>query len=133
MVKLKTEHKHRWGRTQVLPAVGEIDISKEGVIEVENEDQAQELHNMKVGFEIVNDNVTTTTTIEVTETTTVLEPLGEKADLVDDLGEVDLSEIKVALEAKTFAQLQDDAKDFPSSEWRSLKKAELVDYLISKL
>lgn len=54
MAKLQTTQGHRFGRNQCLPLIGEVSISKEGFIEVENLDLAKQLEAMNIGFNIVS-------------------------------------------------------------------------------
>ena len=98
---------------------------------------------------------TTTTTIEQTTTTTIQEEFGkeESQDLgkqeedqlgaqedQDDLQKSDTIETvldenvaKAALEAKNLNELKEMAKPFPSAEWRTLNKSELIDYILEKI
>lgn len=152
MVLLKTALQHKWSRNACLPIVGEVKISEDGTIEVESEEIAQQIENLEIGFSVVEAvETTTTTTVEETTTTTTTEPLKEKiegdelnSEKEDELHEeiqedADLisqheKEIFFAsLEEKTVAELKELAKDFPSAEWRTLIKADLIAYLKEKL
>ena len=53
MTILKTELKHAFGHKQNLPFVGKVDVSAEGMIEVEDDVKAQQLHDTGCGYSIV--------------------------------------------------------------------------------
>lgn len=60
---------------------------------------------------------------EATTTTTMVE-----AD-----GQIKIEAVKAELDKSTLAELKEMAKNFPSTEWRTLNKAELINYLASKI
>ncbi len=137
-VKLVTKQEWRFGQKNILPLVGEVQISSTGEIEVDG-DKADALVNMEVGFEYSKTQQTTTTTtalpeqtttttthLVVTETTTSsIEPQVVTNDIEKS------SEVK--LETLTVAKLQELAAPFPKEEWSTLNKKDLVSYLNSKL
>lgn len=147
MVQLKTEQQFKWGQKNIIPFVGEVSISSEGIIEVASQELAEQIVQSNVGFSIiekVGKTTTTTTQQSSTTTTTTSTPLNPKTE-EDDLGdkggnENDLGggndekdELLKSLEGKSLAELKELAKPFPSAEWRSLNKEKLTDYLKSKL
>lgn len=107
-VTLKTIHDFKYGQKNVLPIVGEVQISDGGTIEVTAE-EAEQIEAMEIGWYVekvdtsttttttkkpeqttttTTELVTTTTTVEETTTTTT-EQLQEKAQLNEPLeGEV---------------------------------------------
>lgn len=134
MVYLKTEQKFKWGQRNVIPVVGEVSISDEGLIEVESLEIAKEIEATNIGFVVL--------TKETGTTTQLLNPkvedndLGKKSDENDLDGEDqdnDRDELLKSLDNKTLAELKDLAKPFSASEWRALNKEKLTEYLKSKL
>ena len=114
---LVTEQKHRFGRTQVIPFAGEVKISEEGTIELEDT-IAQKVIDLEIGFtpfDSISKNVEVNDLAKQTEDS---QKLGGPA---------------VTLSSMTIAQLQVLAAPFPKEEWSSLKKAELIEYLNGKL
>lgn len=101
------------------------------------------------------EQTTTTTTAEETTTTTTeeIKPQVEQVEVTkveqDDLGgndggdslengatietTLDRETAKVALEEKNLQELKEMAKPFPSAEWRSKNKADLIEYLLDKI
>lgn len=69
--------------------------------------------------DLSNENATTTTTV-VEENTSIDTSF-------------DIEAAKKELDNNTLAELKDMAKDFPSAEWRTLNKAELIEYLVGKI
>lgn len=115
---LVTEQKHRFGRTQVIPFAGEVKISEEGTIELEDT-IAQRVIDLEIGFTPVGSiskNVEANDLAKQTDESQKLE--GTPA---------------VTLSSMTVAQLQALAAPFPKEEWSTLKKAELIEYLNGKL
>lgn len=160
MVLLKTALKHKWGRSAHLPEIGDVQISEEGTIEVESEEAAQRIHDLGIGFSIIEEvetttttteAITTTTTTEAVTTTTTTELIAEKAEgdklnpeegnelheeTQEDADPISQNEKEIffaSLEEKTVADLKELAKDFPGAEWRNLVKADLIVYLKEKL
>lgn len=170
MTNLVTAQTYKFGQKNIIPYAGEVQISDEGIIEVDDT-IAQDIVDSGIGFDFLEGDlpekilttttttetpITTTTTTVVEETTTTttsaelgqvptpgleggtiersLQGEGNNPDTLDK-GEVlpPVDELKAALSEKTLAELKELAKDFPSKEWRTLAKDNLVAYLISKL
>lgn len=146
MIQLKTNEKFKWGQENIIPIIGLVQISKEGIIEVESLETAQQIEDLQIGFTIVevNDETTTTTTQlqEANVTTTTTEMLQSKTE-EDELGnkeendslveENESNDLLKSLEFKTLAELKELAQPFPAIDWRSLNKAQLIEFLKSKL
>lgn len=141
MVQLKTELKHRWGRANVLPIVGEVEISEEGVIEVESQEVAEQIVNLGIGFTFIEEleeikPKTEESDLDPEEDEEEIKPKTEENEPLSEASEMSDAEVAQArnvLGDMTVAQLKEKVKDFPSAEWRSLNKAELIEYLIAKL
>ena len=163
MTTLVTEQEFRFGQENIIPFAGKVQISSEGLIEVEDS-VAQSIVDCNCGFAFTDLQATTTTTIAETTTTTTIErttttttqeefgkeesqdlgkqeedQLGAQEDQ-DDLQKSDTIETvldenvaKAALEAKNLNELKEMAKPFPSAEWRTLNKSELIDYILEKI
>lgn len=162
MTQLKTEQEYKFGQKNVLPIVGEIQISNEGIIEVETTEIAQQIEDLEIGFTIVGKKVESTTTTTLTESTTTttvkVEEIKPKVE-VDNLSGTDKKVDTIApqttestvldtttteqttqapsqdltLESLTVDKLRELAAPFPKEEWNALKKAELVTYLKTQL
>lgn len=156
MVQLKTELKHRWGRANVLPIVGEVEISEEGVIEVESQEVAEQVVSLGVGFDFIEElEEIKPKAEEIKPKTEEIKPKTEESDLNPEgeneeeikpkteeneplneapkMSDAEVAQVRNVLGGMTVAQLKEKVKDFPSAEWRSLNKAELIEYLITKL
>lgn len=141
MVQLKTELKHRWGRANVLPIVGEVEISEEGVIEVESQEVAEQVVNLGIGFNLVEEleeikPKTEESDLDLEEGEEEIKPNVEENEPLNEapkMSEAEVAQVRNVLGDMTVAQLKEKVKDFPSVEWRSLNKAELIEYLITKL
>lgn len=147
-VILVTDQSWRFGQKNVLPIVGEVQISEDGKIEVD-EDKAQQLIDLQVGFvkskEKIQETTTTTTTLQESHTTTTLEEIKkveedtlsseEKVDTIEPQvtsNEVEKAE-SISLENLTMDKLKELASPFPKEEWSKFtKKADLIAYLHSK-
>ena len=143
MQKLKTDEQYKWGQKNIIPVVGEVSISDEGIIEVESLEIAKEIEACDIGFHIVGkQSSTTTTSTTSTTSTTTIDPIKSKVDedKLNNKGEDSLegeedekNELLKSFDTKTYAELKELAKPFPGSEWRSLNKEGLIGYLKSKL
>lgn len=146
MVQLKTEQQFKWGQKNIIPIVGLVEISPEGIIEVETQEIADQIIAIGIGFEIHQSGSTTTlpqiTTQEQTTTTTTIQSLAPKTeqDELGDKGEQnslnkddEKDELFKSLETKTITELQELAKPFAVKDWTGLNKAKLIDYLKSKI
>ena len=127
-IKLITKHVHDHGHTRVLPEAGVKLISAEGHIEVDNEQVAEKLVGLDIGWDYVSQSeTTTTTTVEVTTTTTTdtvnttTVSSSEKEQLIKNLDTMKLNE------------LQEIASVYPKTEWQSLNKEPLKEYLKKKI
>lgn len=142
MVQLKTELKHRWGRANVLPIVGEVEISEEGVIEVESQEVAEQVVNLGIGFNLIEELEEIKPKTEESDLTPEeedeeeIKPKTEENEPLNKapkMSDAEVAQVRNVLGDMTVAQLKEKVKDFPSAEWRSLNKAELIEYLITKL
>lgn len=120
MAKLKTINEWKFGQTNLLPIVGEVTFSKEGIIEVDDS-IINQLIKLDIGLTIVEDSITTTTTSN------------EKEEVHETLPIVLKEEELVELQTMTVVELQKQASVFPKPEWKDLKKEELINYLRDKL
>lgn len=142
MVIVKTNTEHRFGVKVSLPAVGTVTPNEVGEFEAD-EQAAQELilavpdFFIKDGEEIKKDDENTILTQGEGEnelTPPTEEEIKQSKQELETLEEApSADEIKTTLEAKTKAELQELCKQFPSGEWRTKNKAELIDYLIGKM
>lgn len=150
-VKLQTKHEYKFGQTNIVPFAGAVTFDKEGIFEVE-EQYAQKLVDLNIGFNHfktskvttttteklkqkahLNEALTSTTTQEITETTT--EAVVDETTIIVETS-VEESEKQAMLESlnsMTLVQLREQVSIFPEAEWAMLKKAELLEYLKSKL
>lgn len=153
MTQLKTEQEFKFGQKNVLPIVGEIQISNEGIIEVETVEIAQQIEDLKIGFSIVGKIVkpTTITTVKIEEIKpkVIIDNLSGVDKKVDTIAlqtsestVLDTTTIEqtiqvpsqdLTLESLTVDKLRELAVPFPKEEWSTLKKAELVTYLKTQL
>jgi hypothetical protein len=127
MTKLKTEEKYKWGQTNILPIVGEVNISAEGEIEIEDSEKASDLVELGIGFVFCEElSSSEENDLGKEEENDLGKPTSDSEDKVPSTLDV--------LNEMTLAQLKEAAKDFPSSEWRNItNKKGLVDYLVNKL
>lgn len=128
-MKLITEEKFKFGQKNIIPFVGEVQISEKGVIEIENKETALKIVDLNIGFSLLEENQTTTTTelIEKIENDELNRENIENDYLSQD-------QIKKTLNEHNLAELKDIAKDssYSYSEWGKLNKNELIDYLTNK-
>ncbi len=140
MTTLKAIHEHNHGHKLVIPYAGEVEISADGTVQVEDS-IATKIVELDCGFEFQNDlkakapkneikpqvvktdikAQTEDSGAGVTNTTTVVETTTE-APVVEN-----------PLLKLTVPRLQELAAPFPKAEWGSLKKDELIIYLTDKL
>jgi len=168
MTKLYTEDKFKHGQTNLIPHAGEVKISENGEIHVEDV-HVDKIVALNIGWHKHDPKIaveaTTTTTTEVPEvTTTTTEKLKKKAheseplqsqlpeettttttveevttttttlsESTDTTTEDEKALMVASLGEMTVAHLQELAKPFVKTEWQSLKKAELIEYLKGKL
>lgn len=154
MVQLITKETFKFGQTNIVPFAGSVDISSEGIIEVESQEIADSLVSADCGWSLVEETVattTTSTTVSPTTTTTTKEldsqvdenslnegsgdELGKEADGGDLSGALENQEHTaewLALDESNKTTLQEMVKDFPASEWRGLNKGDLIDYILEK-
>lgn len=143
MVQLKTTQAFRFGQKNIIPFAGEVQISEEGIIEIESFEVAQEIVKSNCGFSFVEE-----------EENSILQPKVEQNDLSSSENQSDFSNeeekdnlennnndtstsaaevsAKDLLEEKTKAELQEMVEAYPASEWRALNKADLIDYILEK-
>lgn len=151
-VMIRTNDRFKWGQKNVIPFVGLVEISKEGEVEVPNEEVAKKISELGIGFEFQDQEATTTTTtiaVQETTTTTTIPPVTKEEDLApkteqNDLGKEQENELGAAnenpnedllksLDTLKVEELQKLAQTFPKEEWTGKKKAELIEYLKGKL
>lgn len=71
MVRIKTNDAFKHGQTNVIPFLGEVTIDKDGFVEVETLELAQQVIDSEIGFYFpVGDEANTTTTTTETPVTT---------------------------------------------------------------
>jgi len=146
MTKLVTDQKFKFGQKNVIPFAGEVQISDEGIIEVEDS-IAQSIVDAEVGFKLLEEAPKKAESKKVE----VKEPIKLKAEENVPLGEgiqsgdnQNTEETKPEAEQvvneevevlKTFnmTQLQELAKKFDQKEWVNLKKVDLLKYLTDKI
>lgn len=138
MIKLKTNESYKFGQINCLPIIGEISISSEGIIEVESEEIALQIEELNIGFAIVEleeEVATTTTTAEPTTTTTTTEAVETTTmtTVEEKVEDLEKEQLIASLETMTLAQLKEAAKPFPFTEWGTLNKQPLLEYLKSKI
>lgn len=139
MIKLKTNESYKFGQINCLPIIGEVSISSEGIIEVESEEIALQIEELNIGFVVVGleeeVTTTTTTTAEPTTTTTTTEAVETTTTTTVEEKEDDSyrEQLITSLETMTLAQLKEVAKPFPFTEWGTLNKQPLLEYLKSKI
>lgn len=75
-----------------------------------------------------DENSLSAETVTLTESD---EPTGQ-VELIPEL-EAEKKELHEALDAMTLAQLKEYARNFPSAEWRTLNKEQLLNFLKSKI
>jgi len=126
-VKLITKHTHDHGHTRIFPELGETKISESGHIEVDK-DLAEKVVALDIGFSYA-DATTTTTTEEVITTTTVT---GETTSTTT-LSEDEKKQILTMIDGMKMNELTETASVYPKSEWQSLNKAPLQEYLKKKI
>jgi len=155
MVQLKTQLEWKWGQTNILPLIGATKISEEGIIEVPSDEIADQLEAMDIGFERSqiktpaedkDSDFIPPNTEENELKKTEEDDLGKKQDdgplseqteggeteSVIELSE-EVKELHALIDNSTLAQLKEQAKPFPSAEWRLLNKEQLQAYLKSKI
>lgn len=148
-VKIKTNDRFKWGQKNVIPFIGLVEIGKEGEVDVPNEEMAEKIVKLGIGFVLSTHKATTTTAPvqEATTTTTVaptqeenIAPKVEETEIKkveeDELGtkeETSNEDLIKSLDTLKVEELQKLAQAFPKEEWTGKKKAELVDYLKGKL
>lgn len=152
MIALKTDLKHNYDRKLCLPIVGEVFISKEGTFDIEDEEAARKLVALGIGFFVkgsgkledgglgidgfVKRNILSPDSNELSGKSEdgALAPKVEDDELnkskVEGFNEKEVTQL---LEAKTLAELKEMAQAFPMAEWRTLNKANLIEYLRTKL
>lgn len=151
MTKLKTEQEYKFGQKRILPFIGEVQISNEGFIELEDEQIAQQIEDLEIGFTIVgkvSESSTITHPVKVEEIKPKVEvdtlssldkkeeeikpQTTESTTVVDSITQVAAQE-EVILENLTVDKLRELAAPFPKEEWNTLKKVELITYIKTQL
>lgn len=115
-VQMTTSLKHKWSSRACLPIVGEVEIDSHGKFEVNSQEEAKTLQAMNIGFNLEenpNEN-----------------PNENPKNLEEDLKKEDL---KKELNTLSTVKLKEYCKDFPSVEWRNLKKEQLIEYIFEKI
>lgn len=143
--KMKTEHAHKHGQTNVIPYAGVVTISKSGFIEVSSLEIAQKIEKANIGFSVVNEEQDPRKKkVESDEDKDEdLEDLREKSES-SDLEEKDEDNLHNSSENEelikgldtpemTLSILQGMAKSYPRKEWGAKNKADLIAYLKEKL
>lgn len=158
MVKLITQDKFKFGQKNIVPYAGEVQISDTGEIEVASKEIADALVASNCGWHYPVGETTTTTTVEPTTTTTTIPATTTTttADVIkdqiegNDLGgqgggdqiqdqtndpHADKSEEWKVLNEQSKADLQTMVKkaEKPRSEWGTLNKEDLIDYILENL
>lgn len=159
MVKLKTEDSFKYGQKNVLPFVGETQISDEGIIEVADKATAEALVECEIGFHIIEDDgveqaatvvsakveevAPSTTTTEEAEEEVAAEQVEEEKGPETPVEEVatesveekgpDMEDLIKQIDTLTVPALQSMAAPFPKEEWGTLTKEPLKKYLKEKL
>lgn len=121
-MKLQTRDEWRFGNKVSLPDIGDVEVSIEGYIEIENEAAAYALHNMNIGFYLLDKD-----TAEVEN----IQPKAHNTAPLDDSNEEDLTNIFSVLDGMTLSDLKKYAAEhgLPRSEWSSLNKESLLEYI----
>lgn len=143
MVQLKTTQAFRFGQKNIIPFAGEVQISEEGIIEIESFEVAQEIVKSNCGFSFVEEEENSTLQPKVeqndlssSEDQNDFNNQEEKDDLENNNNDASISAAEVSakdlLEEKTKAELQEMVEAYPASEWRALNKADLIDYILEK-
>jgi len=163
MIKFKTVHEYKFGQTNQVPFVGEIIISDQGIIEVDDSKrEAVELLLAKsnLGFEPMDVKEVKKREVEKstpkekddikpqteehdfgkTEESTIVPqteesgPLGVSASSQDLSPEDEIREMVIGLEKLDFASLKELASNYPKEEWGHFRNSiHLKSYLTKKL
>lgn len=143
MVQLKTTQAFRFGQKNIIPFAGEVQISEEGIVEIESFEVAQEIVKSNCGFSFVEEREDSILQPKVeqndlssSENQSDFSNEEEKDNLENDNNDTSTSAAEVSakdlLEEKTKAELQEMVEAYPASEWRALNKADLIDYILEK-
>ena len=142
MTKLRTEEQYKFGQTNIIPVAGEVKISEEGIIEVDDA-IAQDVVNSNCGFSFLegeepakqeDQNIGQEEEEDLSKKQED-DFNKEEEDLLEKASsdaQPSLEDIKAELGKSTLAELKELAKPFPSAEWRTLVKDDLIEYLASK-
>ena len=132
-VKLCTKNTARFGQRLALFAVGIVNISPEGIIEVENEEiakQVEETHDeffivggkKEKGFDVLQEKL---------KPKIVEDELNHEEE--NSLTSEEKDELMKSLANKKIDELRLLAKPFPKKDWRSLNENDLRNYLKDQL
>lgn len=148
MVKLVTTDSTLFGRKLSIPYAGEVEVSEEGAIQVSDKETADNVVASGIGFgyskleakapEAIKPKAETAVPLGgSTETPPADTPPAESTpqgteETPAPAAETTPSQIDL-LKGMNMPQLQEFAKPFPGSEWKELRKPDLLAYLIAKL
>lgn len=131
VVKLKVKNKNQWGKSLILPGIGETKVQEDGVMEVNEESIASLLLNNTDLFELVEGNGTTvikelhpTEAKKVVEDEESDEDTIEDSDIEDDNQDDESGEDELELEEKTLKELIEIAKEaeIPEEDYAKFQK-----------
>lgn len=71
-VRIQTTATHKFGQKNVIPYLGVTEISSDGIVIVESMDIALKIVECNIGFNLIDEAETTTTTTEAITTTTTI-------------------------------------------------------------
>lgn len=138
MATIKTKKAHYRNSPVIFPIIGKKTANDQGEIEVEDDEVAAQVVALVSDFFIVG----STSELVKAAADAEVENLGEKSEK-NELNKVKHEDVKLsaderneliaALNDATLADLKEQARPFPGAEWRTLNKAELTAYLISKI
>lgn len=132
---LKTSTAHKHSTTNILPIVGEVNFSDEGKIfvEVKDEEELELLLKAIPDLSIFVENEELESQVETND-------IGKASDEENDIGvsndgDGEALDNSSLLESKTVLQLRELARGagFTSSDYITLTKQALIDYLKAKL
>ncbi len=111
-MKLYSKLPNDKGQKVHLPLVGDVEFDENGILEIENEDEAYQLVELLPGRLSISQKAAEKSSSPETET-----PEGRLR----------------SLKAMRMSDLKEMAKQFPEDEWKDLTKEPLITYLAEKL
>lgn len=130
-MKVIAKNQLRWGKKVVLPILGETTIPENGVLEVDSEVSILLIEtNTFESYSQVEEIKPQTQETEELEKSKEVEEIKPQTTESEEIGK---GNVQTHLETLSVSELQELAKPFPKKEWSSLRKQDLVSYLVNKL